>query len=474
MKSGESTTQAVGGNPLPSPEAEATLTLSATQTIAAPSSRSLTRLQWIVGAALVGLVALASVRLWLIDGLIVRRVTIDGPSMAPGLCGDHYRVTCSDCRFPFRCDAASVPASGLVVCPNCGYAKNELLAVNLRPRDAVLLDRWPLLWRQPRVGEVVAARLPDLPDRPVIKRVAALPGERLEIEDGDLLASGLLVRKSLEEFRDVRLLVHDNDFQPQLTPDLPARWRPEQADSRWQTRRTNFHIEPAAKQGELDWLQYHHWRCTQSAARRTKAVPILDNDSFNQNLSRQLNLVSDVMLSCQIEAAGKGQLALRAIDRSQQFEAVLDFAAGQIVLLGGGTRLAERPLQANLTGRPVAIEFVFCDQQVILAIDGRTAIIQPYSRTTAPRSEVLHPLAIGSRSLEVTLSELQVWRDIHYLEPLGTPRSWQADQPLAKDEYALLGDNPPVSTDSRHWPDSGGVPRADVLGRVVRPFWADR
>src|SRR5688572_29439386 len=100
MNPGESTTQSVGGGTSPPAlAAEATISLSATQTIAAPTSRSLTRLQWIVTAALVGLVALAGVRLWMIDGLLLRRVSITGPSMAPALCGAHYRVTCGDCGF---------------------------------------------------------------------------------------------------------------------------------------------------------------------------------------------------------------------------------------------------------------------------------------------------------------------------------------------------------------------------------------
>jgi type IV secretory pathway protease TraF len=473
MSPGESTTQSVGGgSPQPAPAIETTINLSATQTIAAPTSRSLTRLLWVVVAALAGLVVLAGVRLWMIDGLVLRRVSIDGPSMAPGLCGAHYGATCGDCGFPFRCDARDVPASGLVVCPNCGYAKNQLAAVNLRPADAVLLDRWPLLWRGPRIGEVVAARLPDAPDKPVIKRVAALPGERLEIREGDLWVSGRLVRKSLRELHEVRLLVHDNDFQPKKTTGLPARWRPERTGSGWQTLEKSFHFEAAAG-GEIDWLRYHHWRSSQSAAPRTKAVPILDNDSYNQNLSRQMNDVIDVMLTCRVEATGEGQLALLAIDGSQRFEATLDTAARRILLTADGASLVERPLPANFTGRPAAIEFGLCDEQVILAIDGRTIIVHPYARATGSHPEVLHPLAIGASGLRVTVSNLQVWRDIYHLEPLGTPRPWQADAALASGEFALLGDNPPASDDSRHWPGSGGVPRGKLLGRVTRPFWAE-
>ena len=40
--------------------------------------------------------------------------------MAGQLFGPHLRVQCRDCRFQFRCGEEYVPASLMVVCPNCG------------------------------------------------------------------------------------------------------------------------------------------------------------------------------------------------------------------------------------------------------------------------------------------------------------------------------------------------------------------
>ena len=191
-------------------------------TVAAPAGVNLSRLQWLVGGVMVALVLLAGLRLWFVEGL-VRTVRIDGPSMAPALLGTHYRVTCDDCRFVFRCDAENVPESGYVVCPNCGYQANELIQAQLLPGETMLIDRWPLLMRGPKRYEVVAAADPLAAGELVVKRVAALPGERLEIRGGDLFAGSRIIRKSLGELRQVRVLVHDNDYQPQKTRGLPAR-----------------------------------------------------------------------------------------------------------------------------------------------------------------------------------------------------------------------------------------------------------
>jgi signal peptidase I len=472
VNAGESTTKSFPGIAAPPAERPA-LPSDSAPTVAAPATRELIRLRWALIAVMLGLVALVVVRLWMVEGLLLRRVTIEGPSMAPTFLGAHYHVTCDDCRFPFACDATDVPASGRVVCPNCGFRDSELHAENLRAGEAVLIDRWKAWWQRPQRGDVVAVRQPDQPDDLLIKRIAALPGERLEIRGGDLHVGGQIVRKSLREFRASRVLVHDNAFVPSKSPNLPARWQPADSNSRWETVGSALHIAPAANAAApWDWLEYHHLACTQTPAPRTRLVPILDNDSFNQNQSRQLNEVRDAMLTCRVQIEGPGRLALTAIDGSDRFEVVLDTSQRQIALLKNGAPELQVPVAAEALRGQIDIEFGLCDQQVLLSLAGRPLVQHAYERTNGPKSEVLHPLAIGASGLNVQLSNLRVWRDIYYLEPRSTSRPWQAEKALASDQYALLGDNPPVSIDVRHWPGSGGTPRFDFLGPVERPFWA--
>src|SRR5688500_18037884 len=75
----------------------------------ARAARDLSRLLAAVAGVLVVLGVLAGLRLWFVEG-IWRKASIDGPSMAPALCGAAYVVTCDDCAFRFRCDAKHVPA----------------------------------------------------------------------------------------------------------------------------------------------------------------------------------------------------------------------------------------------------------------------------------------------------------------------------------------------------------------------------
>ncbi|HEX5106188.1 MAG TPA: hypothetical protein VFV87_20355, partial [Pirellulaceae bacterium] len=74
----------------------------------------LVQIRWLIVATLAALTILVTVRLWMVEGLVLRPVSIDGPSMAPALVGLHYAVTCDDCAFAFACDAQNAPASGQV------------------------------------------------------------------------------------------------------------------------------------------------------------------------------------------------------------------------------------------------------------------------------------------------------------------------------------------------------------------------
>ena len=434
-----------------------------------PADEHLTRARWVVVATLAAVTALAALRLSFVQGL-VRRITIDGPSMAPALLGPHYSVTCSDCRFPFTCDAEHPPRSDRAVCPNCGYADNELVPLDRRPAQRVLIDRWPLLWRSPPRGEIVAARLGQ---ELIVKRVAGLPGEVLSIEDGDVFSQQQIVGKTPAQLRAVRVLVHDNDFQPQRTPDSPPRWRGAANWSQWQPTSAGSSVPANLDSDVTDWLEYEHWECTGNPlVTRTQRAAIRDLDAFNQgDARRELMPVYDVHLTCRIQARGEGTLALAAVDRGFKLVVLLELAKRELRVVSGDRTLARQPLPAGLFRRPEELLFGLCDQQLLLLINGRKLLCLPYDRSGSPKPGVTAPLAIGAGKLAVDVTRLQVWRDLHYLPPSNAAQPWQTTEPLGPTEVALLGDNPPVSIDSRQWSPTG-VPTASLLGRVYRPFWA--
>ena len=81
------------------------------------------------------------------------------------------------------------------------------------------------------------------------------------------------------------------------------------------------------------------------------------------------------------------------------------------------------------------------------------------------------PVALGVRGGAVEVTDLRIYRDIYYTSSLAnTPRhshGMATAVKLGTDEYFVLGDNSPVSNDSRFW-NEGPVVRGSMF--VGRPF----
>ena len=120
---------------------------------------------------------------------------------------------------------------------------------------------------------------PAEPDQAYVKRVVGLPGEAIQIVDGDLYIDGRIARKSPKEQRAMRILVYDNDFVPDDSESLPAlavsgsTSRAGSAPSGWRAEGTRF-IQGALRDPRRtasDWLEYLHYD-----PERAKRGPIRD------------------------------------------------------------------------------------------------------------------------------------------------------------------------------------------------------
>jgi len=429
--------------------------------------RQIQHIRWGVTSVMLAVVLLAIIRLSQVTGWW-RPVRIEGPSMAPTYLGAHYHVRCDDCDAPFACDATDPPRDMRVACPNCGYRGNQLADSDLQAGDRVLIDRW---YNKPRRGSAVAIE-GESTGQLLIKRIVALPGERWGIRDGDLYINDRLERKTLPQLLQQRVLVHDNNHQPKRTRDLPPRWQSVAKNSRWSASGTAFIYEPGGKPGDrdYDWLRYTHWACTDAPIKRTESTAIFDNDAYNQAKTRNLNWAPDILLTCSIECEANGRFAIAAEDEPHRFEIVFDRAKQSVVLvdLESGDEVARSRERTFADARRLEILVALCDQQVFVAESGQTLLSHDYKRLEP--CETLQPLSIGGNRGRLKVTNLRIYRDIYYLDPLNTGRPWKSSEPIAPGFIAVLGDNAPASTDSRQAEE--GLPVKRVIGAVYRPFWA--
>jgi len=445
------------------------------------SNPELRRIRQSIAGIMLVLALVITARLWCLEGLLFP-VLIAGASMADSLVGPHFRVTCADCGHRFHCDATAPPGSTEIECPNCGYARNKLQPADYRPGEQVLIDRWVYLLGRPQRLDVIAFTHRDDDAPRVVKRIVALPGEQIMIRRGDVIVNGQPLVKNLVQLEQVRILVHDSQLPPK-SKDLPARWQPAKNDSYWIERDGAFFYRShtpgsnvVAPQTDFDWLSFRYFRRSEAPRPHVEVSPVLDFDAFNQSINRNLNPVADLLLTCRASIARYGCLVFAAVDGEDRFEVHLCHDERKLkVFQQEGTKekklLAEELLPHRQHDEPIDIQFALCDQRVLFGMDGRQVLAKAYKRSNFDAPQQEPQLQIGGAGARIRISQARVYRDIYYLEPLSTARDWEAEQPVPSHHYLVLGDNPPVSTDSRQWPHAE-VPRSSIRGRIIRPWWA--
>jgi signal peptidase I len=152
------------------------------------------------------------------------------------------------------------------------------------------------------------------------------------------------------------------------------------------------------------------------------------------------------------------------------------------------------PLEAGIA---TSIELWYCDQEVSVWVDGSRVAFEQFDLpisvvTQRPKPAAYPQINITVRGTPVTLHHVQVDRDIYYKERSGSGRatgSYVRDRMgdadpvfLGDDQFFCLGDNSPMSQDSRFWQDpnpwiyrnmfdeneafQGKVPRELMMGRA--------
>lgn len=422
----------------------------------------------------------------LLTGVFVSRVfvaeayIVPTGSMATTLLGAHRDLFCPNCdlRFALGLDEHGQP-EGRPVCPNCGHATlDEARAVD-SPGDRLLVHKHTFAWRPPRRWEVAVFHGPGPDSESFVKRVVGLPGESVEIRDGDLWIDGAIARKSLAESRALRVLVHDDDHRP-ADRALYPRWLPRSnarsdvGPSGWEETESGYARSPRTADGSTDWLEYQHWEPD-----TLRPGPIRDFVGYNGASRGGDQIVHDLILEFQVAAGSDCDRIELAVDSGRgRFEIALPVD-------GRGdpsVRLDDRPLDVPAAGAALAsspadsprwatVEASVVDCRLLVAIDGRLAFAPVDLNPTGPPPARSARLAIGVANGSARIRHLKVFRDVYYTERLdGSMRpAHGVGSPcrLGPGEYFVLGDNSPVSNDSRFWRDGPVVP-ADAL--VGRPF----
>ena len=399
-------------------------------------------------------------------------------SMAPTLLGHHHEVTCPNCSFRFPVGMDEDGRSPTPVCPNCGQSGLERAPMVECDGDRVLVQKFLYDVRRPRRWEVAVFHYPADPSQAYVKRVVGLPGESVRIAWGDVLIDGRIARKSLAEQRATRELVYDQSFQPRDAGRLPrltfhAGGPGRGVSTGWRIEGARL-LHAATEVEQIDWVEYRNWDPD-----RARYAPVHDFNPYNGAELRGENRVSDLMLETRLQAGPDVEaLVLRLDCGSDRFRVTLPTRASGKVEVRRNSRVVPLALavggetaRARLaSGRPLRLEASVMDRRLTVAVDGMPLFTPlDYDDPTLGPTPSASPLALGVRGGSVSIDEFRVYRDIYYTGALaGVPRrAAGVEEPyrLGPDEFFVLGDNSPVSNDSRFWAQGPVVPGTYFLGK---------
>ena len=370
-----------------------------------------------------------------------------------------------------------------------------------------------------------------------IKRLVGLPGETVRISRGALWtrpterpdAPFQIARKTPAKLLSMLEPVFENDRMKVLKehePAYPERW----SGIRWQEDGTAFQTVLSGGQppGEA---QLEYCNLVPSYDARTREMrpigPALISDFVAYNAgspesspptSLGLNWVGDLALECTVQSrSAAGQVEFELVKGGRRFGCRIDLASGEAALSISGDYAGQFNPRANtaLKGRGThRIRFANCDDRLLLWVDDRVVPRGNWSTTTCydsnvlnqsqglktyrPRPADLTPVRITSRQADLTVSHLNVMRNIYYIADdregrgiseftggpssypdLADPGTWyrfdnvqrNVEFPLHKDQFFMLGDNSACSKDGRLWGDRYWVDRDLLIGKALCIYW---
>jgi len=288
-------------------------------------------------------------------------------------------------------------ACGWLLRPARWQVEGLSMSPGLMPGDVVESRAFALFDRRRRPERFECWTLAAPDGTPVVKRVWGLPGEQVEIIDGDLAVDGEVVVKPPAVLAGLALAV-----------------------------------SPVAR---------HE---TAGEVRLTLADPVFDDVPFAPDERRTLQAVRDVGVVAMVDVAagdgtgGRGMAEVRVGGRTAR---IAIRRPGRHAVVAG-----------RLDGAFVAAAWqpaMRGARRWCLPPDGPPAwtVQSPWTDSAPVTSLEVRLVDFGSCTAGVTLGDVVAWRDVHHVPPASGAARW----PLGDDAWFVLGDFPGGSHDSRQW-----------------------
>jgi signal peptidase I len=423
-------------------------------------------------------------------------------SMADTLMGAHFRLCCRQCGYKYDHGYASqndrIPPGRVPLpptrCPSCGYYDNSRRPDTVANGDRILVLKCIYQFIEPKRWDVIVFKNPTDPTINYIKRLIGLPGEKVQIIDGDIYINDQICRKPPKVQNELWMTVYNNDYQP-VSPYTPMfNYHPWEQPfdtaplSKWELGPASpiqFHLDSPTDQ--INTMTYRT-----SIGNNFRAAYAYDNVSEYDTLPFCSDLKTRFYVNPE---SAQGTIGIALSKYQTEYKARLDLSGEMIITKsenGSNTvELARKQIEPGKIRESFQLQFANVDHLLLFQCGGETL---SYELGNGPDGagrirENIEPGVQIFGAGKMTLSHVAISRDIHYLEVMAVNgyKEGRATRnspfELHEDQFFVLGDNSPNSEDGRWWDDEGiankglppyrmgVVPRDYLVGKAMFVYW---
>ncbi|MHC4759088.1 MAG: signal peptidase I [Planctomycetota bacterium] len=447
-------------------------------------------LEWLITAFVLAFVFRA---------FVMEAYRIPTGSMASTLKGDHYQIRCIQCGYKYEqgYDSRSTrrrnPSGITCRCPSCGFYFESERPLPVAKGDRILVLKCIYQFFNPARWDVVVFKNPLDPTINYIKRLIGLPGETVEIIDGDIYIDGQIARKPTKLQEELLKPVYDNNYQPA---------RPLQGSF-------NNHIwQQPFNAGESVWKIDENNPTMFLLESPIDKINTMFYDTSRGNGFEATYAYNDVMayglrpycsdLLVRLYARSFNKESIIGVELSKyriHYRASIQPDGNVVIekLIDGEPieELARKQINISFQEKPIPLIFSNLDHLLTFQVgeEKLTYDLGPSADDAGLRETRIEPRVKIFGAGKLALSHMAVFRDIHYTSSKygnGPPEGRAVEGnpfELKESQFFVLGDNSPSSEDGRWWGkrgisnkgvesyDEGIVPGEYMVGKALFVYW---